>query len=398
MTARPPRALYDAVNALSADRVAEALGLTKARERGKFACVACASSDGLHAYRGDGRGFYCFVCGTAFSNVDAALHRLGVDHATACAHLAGHFGLSADAPLPYRPPPASRKTATQTAVTYPALDRLRADGVVPQMPTAVYAAVLEALTLTPNGAAYLRGRGIDPDSASDYGFRSIDGAREWAALGEQLGATFVDAELEAANLYRVPENHGANHGGKSGEKSGAAVWLPPWSGQRPALLMPYRVAGEVVAIQLRDLTPGGDKKVRYRALIPTGAPRPPFNADAVTDCAGDVLHVTEGELNAFTLMQSGARAVGLKAAVWPDEWTARVRDVRRLVVWFDLDRGSEKKADTLGGMLQSAFGVPWLLDRTRRVPLPAGDDGKNLDANDLHLRGVLRDYIARAAA
>jgi hypothetical protein len=97
-------------------------------------------------------------------------------------------------------------------------------------------------------------------------------------------------------------------------------------------------------------------------------------------------------------MLAGARAVGLKAAVWPDEWTERVRAVRRLVVWFDLDKGSDKKAVTLGGLLQAAFGSAWREARTVRVPLPLGPDGRNLDANDLHLRGVLRDYIARAAS
>lgn len=419
MTARPPRALYDAVNALSAERVAEVLGLTKARERGKYACPACPSSDALHAYRGDGRGFYCFACGTAMSAVDAGIAVWGLDHAGACQRLADAFGLAVigSAPLPYRPPPASRvpTSAAESSVkpsvpwTHPALDALRVTGVVPQLPPAVYGAILDAVTLTADGAAYLRGRGIDPDAASDYGFRSIDGAREWAALGDALAGDFHAGELEAASLYRETENSGENSDAtakvdgssrpesrKVGESAGS-VWAPPWGGYRPALLMPYRVAGQVVAIQCRDLTVGGDKKLRYRALIPYGAHRPPFNADAIADCTGDVLHVVEGELNAFTLMQAGARAVGLKAAVWPPEWTARVRDVRRLVVWFDLDKGSERKAATLGGLLQASHGAAWVAQRTRRVPLPLGPDGRNLDANDLHLRGVLRDYTARAA-
>jgi hypothetical protein len=382
---RPPLDLYRVVNAIGSDRMVEVLGLTRARERFKYACVRCSSSDGLDMK--PGKRPKCFVCcgdGEGFSNVDLAMLHWGLTKEEACTQLAAHCGLSADRPLPYVPPPAARKSQTPAPVSFPALDSLRADGMVPQLPAAIYRAILDALNLTADGAAYLRTRGLDADEARVYGFRSIDGRHQWADLGEQLGGEFMVAEMEAANLYRV-------------WNAAPPAWSPPWDGKRPALLMPYWLDGEVVAIQLRDMTPGGEKEQRYRALIPTGAPRPPFNADAIARCAGGVLHVAEGELNAFTLMQAGVQAVGLKAAVWPDEWTARVREVRRLVVWFDLDAGSITKGLNLADMLQAAHGSTWLKERTRQVELPVAN-GKNLDANDLHLSGHLRDYIARAAA
>jgi hypothetical protein len=100
MAAHPPRALYDAVNGIEAGTLAEMLGIARARERGKFACVACPSSDGLHAYRGGGRGFYCFACGTAFSAVDAAMAVWGLEHGDACQRLADAFGLTASTSEP----------------------------------------------------------------------------------------------------------------------------------------------------------------------------------------------------------------------------------------------------------------------------------------------------------
>ncbi|CAN5804719.1 hypothetical protein BH11GEM1_BH11GEM1_34180 [soil metagenome] len=91
------------------------------------------------------------------------------------------------APRRYAPPPAARPVKRAAPpITYPALERVRAEGRVPQLPPIVYGKMLDALTLTANRPAYLRSRGFDDSAANDYGFRSIDGAREWAALGEGL--------------------------------------------------------------------------------------------------------------------------------------------------------------------------------------------------------------------
>ena len=112
---------WDDVNAIDAVEVADRLGLTKAkRERGKYGCVSCASSDALHAYprgRGHGGGFYCWSCNTSFSNVDAACAVWGLDAVGACRQLAESFGVL----IPDAGPPnrlrGTRKGARRTGRT-----------------------------------------------------------------------------------------------------------------------------------------------------------------------------------------------------------------------------------------------------------------------------------------
>lgn len=53
--------------ALHGPRVAEEIGLQPARERHKFGCVRCDSSDALHVYAD---GAYCYSCGWSGSVID----------------------------------------------------------------------------------------------------------------------------------------------------------------------------------------------------------------------------------------------------------------------------------------------------------------------------------------
>jgi hypothetical protein len=87
---------WDDVNARPSGDVAGLLGLAKARERHKYACPACDSSDALHAYPstgGRGGGFTCWSCNRSFSNVDAAAVRWGMEPGDACRELAGRLGI-----------------------------------------------------------------------------------------------------------------------------------------------------------------------------------------------------------------------------------------------------------------------------------------------------------------
>ena len=82
--------------ALSGLQLAHEMGLKPAHERNKFACVACKSSDGLHAYSGRGDGLYCFACATSFSAVDLGMAVWGLSPVEACLRLAERFGIRAD--------------------------------------------------------------------------------------------------------------------------------------------------------------------------------------------------------------------------------------------------------------------------------------------------------------
>jgi hypothetical protein len=337
--------------------------------------------------------FYCHTCGEGGDVFAFAMKALGFTFPAAKSYLADRCGVRLDDPAPFYPPPAPRPiTAVMTAapVEHPALVRMRAEGCTPQLPTAVYGAVLDALTLTPDGATYLRGRGLEPDAAHGYGFRTIDGLREWTALGEALGESFCPDELEAAGLYQSRDD-------------APAVWSPPWAGRMPALVIPYKLAGECIAVRFRALDP---LAVRRYHTLGGASPREPFNADALHRCAGRVLHIAEGELNAYALALAGCHAIGLPGALtWRDEWTERLADVGQLVAWFDDDpdrmvRGEVKPgtghqaASRLRLRLVERYGRAWVEARVLVVKLPRDPEGVPLDANDLHQRGHLGRYIA----
>lgn len=366
----------DAVKGLEAVDVAEWLQLAKARERGKYACLWCDSSDAMEAYRGQGRGFYCFSCGKAGSTIDAVIARRGLDLAGAVRALADNFGiLTPDAPLTgygrariARAPRSTPRPTPTPAAPDPA-------EVARQVERAeVYGAALEVLTLTTRGLAYLTARGLDYHAAGD-GFRSVDGRQGWDQLARDLAGRFPPEQLREA--FTPARDDGERH-------------KLPWGGQAPALVIPYLYRGKVIALRFRNLEPR-DKGDRYRDL---GGRRPalPFNADVLDGCAGDEVHICEGELNAWTLAGEGLRAIGVPGAQtpWRPEWTPRVRQAARLVAWYDADAAGDRGAGKLWAALQTSLGSAWLEAHAREYRPPA-------DPNDLHLRGELYGHVQRAA-
>lgn len=246
------------------------------------------------------------------------------------------------------------------------LQELACMGYVVQRRADINAAVLSCLTLTERGAEYLASRGLDPAAAELYGFRSVDSLAAWRELGEILRASYLPEELEAAGWHSLP-----------------------WWGKVPALVIPYSYRGEVVALRFRRLD--GVEADKYRALKSVEIPLP-FNADALDLGAdGGELHITEGELDAYTLAAHGLQAVGVPGATtWRDEWTARVATVGRLVAWYDCDAAGAKGRAKLAATLAKAMGREWLTAHGRGAQLPNGSD-----INDLHRAGKLAALIER---
>lgn len=386
VTERLPPLPWEEVNARPAPEVARLLGLTPARERGKFACPVHGGSDSLHAYKGDGAGFYCFSgCQRAYSNVDLAAAVWGMTPADTCKRLADLFGILYERTLAgagsgerRSAPRSSAAPPPRPAPARPPAPEPAEDPAAIAARQAVYAAVLERLTLGTEGRAFLAGRGFHgfEELAAADGFRSLDGLEGWRALWRALRRDFPDAALDA--VLRPPKDDG------SGER-----YALPFGGRAPVLVLPYRYRGEVVGLRFRNLAPR-DKRDRYRDL---GSRRPPmpFNADALEGAAGQELHVVEGELNAWTLKGAGLRAVGLPGAAtpWRPTWTPLVRDVARLVAWYDADKGGQKGAANLAAALQAELGGAWLERHGRKVTPPA-------DPNQLLIDGTLYDHIDAA--
>jgi hypothetical protein len=354
---------YRAVNDVDAATVAAHLRLRRARERRKFACPIHEGRDSLHAYeRG---GFYCWgACGRAYSNIDVAMIVWRVTAAEACARLAATFGLVATGTYDARPFRGGAAPAQTPPLSVGRRDVIAALHRLPNpaLPPVLYADFLRITDLTAPGADYLDGRGIDSERAVRDGFRSIDGRREW----DELRGHFATYRLE--------------------ERQAAGLVFMPWSGYAPALVIPYWFRGHVVGLRFRRLT---DWTPKYSSLIEANPPLP-FNADAL---GADEVHCVEGELNAYTLTLYDLSAVGIAGAgVWRDDWTPRLRNARRIVLWFDADEAGDRGAERVRDSLAATFGRAWVEERGRRIVLPPGED-----ANSLHVDGKLDDRIRRAA-
>lgn len=385
---------WDDVNATPARQVAEVLGLQRGKERGKYGCPVHGGKDSLHAYPGGKkRGFYCWgACDRAFSNVDLAAAVWGMEAPDACRELAGRLGMVVldDAPpSPGRrsaPRPAPKPSPTPAARPEPAsvapyaesveaaFAELRAEGCVPQTRERVYAGLLEVLTLTDAGAAYLAGRSLDPEQARAYGFRSIDGRQAWRALRLLLEESYLPEELQGAGFWYPAK-----------DDLPACVALP-FRGKEPALLIPYWLRGQCVALRLRSLAPEPEGS-RYLNL--TGAaPLVPFNAPALAKVEGAELHVTEGELDAMTARTVGWRAVGLPGVSTSEGMLRNLargaKRAAKVVAWYDADAAGDRGFARLRDAMQEEHGTDWIRSRlVRRRPLA----GKDL--NELHQKGAL---------
>lgn len=390
----PPLPWAD-VNALDGQQVAErVLSLAPAREPRKWGCIGCDSSDALHAYQGG--GLHCFSCGTTWTNVDAVALRMRLEPADACRELARTFGIPCpdddDAAEGPRKAPRGRRRPTP-APSPPARQKRRqqpaGDDLDPELLDRMHGAVLGALSwlrtgaeaLDPPARDYLAGRALDPERAGLYGFRSVMDRGRWLLVHERLLEVADPADLLRAGWWKNDDD--------------GPRFAPPWGGRAPALVIPYRdLSGRVVGLRFRNLA-ARTKRDRYRDL--SGAtPTVPWGTDAlraVRDEPGrHVVHLVEGELNALTLRQAGAVAVGLPGAgrPWGAQWAGWLSGGRRVVLWYDDDdagrAGVQRAADTLA----TALGRRWCTERLRRQPTPQGND-----PNDLAVAGALERYFTR---
>ena len=237
---------------------------------------------------------------------------------------------------------------------------------MPPLRAQVYGDMVTSLSLGPSGRAYLGGRGLNPDFASVQGLRSIDGSAEWIKLYNHLVSTHSREALEAAGLARD---------GKT--------WMPWWD-KTPALLIPYfSRTDQVEAIRFRRMTPG-DK--RYMAPIGAGA-QIPWRAKAFDGPRPLDLVITEGEIDALSLLQIGYESVALGGATPARvmlEWVVgAVEDAHTVALWTDADAAGDGAVDRLARLMAERYGLDWLekhVVRWRSVT----------DANDMVASGALQ--------
>jgi hypothetical protein len=374
------------VNSRDSQSVAVEIGLPKAEksERRKWGCPFCGSSDALHAYPGEGAGFSCWsACGAGepklcrrYSVIDVASQHWRISPADACRRLAGLLGIAyldsgtstpslavPEAPRP-RPPAAREPNDPRAAL------RTIEGATEPEL---IYAELLNRLTLTSGGRAYLAGRRLDAERAREYGYRSLDPAG-WQRLARFLLSAYRPEELAAAGFPVAPD-----------AQLGIVL---PFNGRLPALLIPYHHRGRVVGMRFRNTLRDDPryKHNRYRNLKSVKPPWP-YNADALR---GRTVHICEGELNAETLRQLGQDAPGkYGAGIWLEPWTDELQHAEEIVDWHDsTDRlhAGDIGAASLRQHLTVKFGSDWVARRWKRMLSP-------LDPNALHQAGRLEAIL-----
>lgn len=376
------KATWDRVQAWALDHVealAEEYGGVKLR-LGRSVCPIHGGDNSDAFSVKNGKGWHCFTgdCGSGdgIGLVALLTNRERLEVLRELAPRAGVF-LDTSSPAPRQfvkspavsPPSAPRvKEAPPPAWWETEFAALRAEGVIPASPAVVHTSLSHHLTLGDRGAAYLSGRGLDPNAARAYGFRSLETAAEWEALRTFLADSYLPVEQTVAGVAAIP-------------LTGRAV-----------LVLPYRTADGAGwdGFRLRSL-----EGKEYRSLsADAGYTLPlPFNAPAFA--RADEVHIVEGEMNAYTLHTYGVAALGLDGAKkWRPKWTAALRPVARLVAWYDDDPAGNDGWQKLTERLAEGIGRQWTRDRVRRVRITKRDGRK--DANDLHQRGELAPLLERA--
>lgn len=361
---------WNEVNDREASDALHALAVAPARERHKWQCVACDSSDALHAYPGPRGGSYCWSCQNYFSNADAAAAWLGIPADEACIELAARFGIITDKPKHTRRTPSPRSRTARPPVRTDRDSNLAALTALsdPRHPPTVYAHLLETLPWEEKARQWAATRALDSDAMQAYGFRSLYSPSAWTAMRAAL-ALFRSEEQTAAGF---PSEHGRI--------------LLPWGGRAPMILIPYWHQGHTIGIRFRTDSDNPDV-LRYLTLR-DAQPAWPFAADALNRAN---VHIVEGELNAYTLQSAyGITAVGLgSAGIWQSEWTANLAHATSITAWYDDDPAGDNGAAKLHQHLSDTFGASWTRRRWRRLRTHA-------DANDLHRTGP--EAVARALA
>lgn len=366
MNAIPPVVLDHIRHYICAQDVANALGLPKGKERHKWACPACGSSDALNVYREPGRGSHCFSCGQSHDPIDLVRETLGLDFRPAVEWLAGSLGFAHllsdeidEAELRKHQVEIAREQERRRR------EREEREELARRVGRDVYDRIWPLMMLGPAGTKYLEQRAIPAEVAHHVGIRSVESMAEWRELLEP----FTDEELDLAGLTL---------------ESGG---LFPW--EAPFLVIPYWFEkGGIDIIRFRSLNP----ETRWRYLSPRGhKPTVPYLSHAAFSLSNthDVLFVCEGELNALSVVVAGAPAIGsCGRAFWNAEWSRDFRWFQRVIVLRDPGVPGQEFAALVRERTEEALGRDWVHQRLRQR---FSNEGK--DANDLLISGQLGGMI-----
>src|SRR5690554_6412024 len=263
---------------IDATDVAERLHLPKARERHKWACPCCGSSDALHVYPGPGRGSSCYSCGESPDAIGLVMRAGGMKFMDAIRWLAGEFGFSdliGDKSASSTLDAKRRLRDVQAQIAERERERDRLEVERRYAAYDVWDRIWPMLTLGIEGWEYMEGRAIPYEVAEHCGIRSVATEAAWQNIREQ----FTDDELEGAGLLG---------------KNSRGAYPVPW--RVPFLVIPYFLSeGGIDILRFRDLSGSAPKYLSPLGHRPT---------TASLDHSGHVLaddyptlFICEGEIN-----------------------------------------------------------------------------------------------------
>jgi hypothetical protein len=330
-------------------QVVRALGLKQAvgGEQMKYECPKHHGGS-LHVYATNA---YCYGGCGSMDNIDLVRAVHGCDYSTAVRWLHDEF-------------PETCQVGYQPA-TKPA--RLAVDV---ELQRKVFERLVERTELTGTGRRYLHSRGLDPDRAARTGgFRSVD-AHSWWGLRDDLDRRFGSSDVVGAGL------------GGLGRFTNKTAWPVPVD----VLVIPYvGLDARLITCRFRCIS-DGDFGRKYHSYPGTGVPALPFGANlTVPECSGRIVHVCEGELDAWTLMSEYDQlAIGAPGAqVVSSSWFKHLVRCAGVVIWCDGDEAGSAFGDRVDEALLKGVGRTWW--RSRRVTretLPHGFDVNALHCSD----------------
>lgn len=372
------------LRSLDMTTVLERLGAERARQRHKWSCPVCGSSDALHLYPRDNRA-HCYAEGEGYNPLDLLMAAEGLDALEAARHLSGWFGLELHGP-PTRPPQEffeslarARAQASQNSSEADAIEVCAA-----ALDAEVWA-LLEGLEPTDEARAWLTTRGLSAEVAWELGCRDV--APALGALAELLNE--AGAEVTRAAQWRTSQQrpYGPIAGLRRGCAHHAGLAIPAWP---PGAKAPR-------GWRWRYYQPGRFKSYTVGAGI-LGAALPP-SSTLCAPSAARVLFVCEGEPDWLSIHEvahaEGLRhvsAVGLCSGLPRDLGAAIGTASPALVILAihrdtedgaELERSRNKRRRALGALAEA---FPHAQVEAARVP-------GHHDLNDQRQRGTLTAWV-----
>jgi DNA primase len=291
-------------------------------------------------------GYCCFACGAKGDCFGFVRGVKNVGFREAMEFLAARCGVALPAMRGGRGRRGVRpQAAPQVVVPRPVRDEEPPD-IEPERRIAIYTAFAEAgclqLDHAPHAPAfgYLKRRGISPSTAIDAGLAFV---ADYGLAANGLRKRASVAELQGAKLFNSKGN---------------------FKLFKHCLVIPYRIDGEVVTIQARNIDwRGKDDGPKELTIGPVTIP---YNADVLLEPLEQV-YICEGAIDALSLLELGLAAVGIPGARnFRPEWAELFADVEEVILALDNDEAGHDGAAIIAGYFERVG------REVKRLELPDG--------------------------